>query len=136
MSATPSRVTAGSEPARGADGPTQHAVPQLVEVGDRQPVRDLVDPDVERYLREIRPTEVDQALRFYRDSLNRMTRADLTVALEAAGLETVTIIPWTQRSLVPQLTTDVVMEVQRTYPGVRPEELLQTFVSVIAQKPT
>jgi SAM-dependent methyltransferase len=95
----------------------------------------LDDADVERYLQEIRPTEVDQALRFFRESLNRMTRADLTAALDAAGLEAMAIIPWTQRSLIPQLTPDIVREVQRTYPGVRPEELLQTFVAVVARKP-
>ena len=93
------------------------------------------EADVERYVREIRPTEVDQALRFYRESLNRMTRADLMAALDGAGLETVAIIPWTQRGLVPQLTRDVVTDVQRTYPRVRADELLQTFVSVVARKP-
>lgn len=94
----------------------------------------LDDADVERYLRELRPTEADQALRFYRDSLNRMSRADLVSALDGAGLETLAIIPWTQRALAPQLTHDVVNDVERTYPGVRAEELLQTFVTVVARK--
>ena len=95
----------------------------------------LDDGDVERYVREIRPDEVDQALRFYRESLNRMTRADLTAALDAAGLETMAILPWTQRSLIPQLTPAILAEVQHTYPSVRPEELLHTFVGVVARKP-
>jgi SAM-dependent methyltransferase len=95
----------------------------------------LDDGDVERYVREIRPDEVDQALRFYRESLNRMTRADLTGALDAAGLETIAILPWTQRSLIPQLTPAILGEVRRSYPSVRPEELLQTFVGVVARKP-
>lgn len=56
--------------------------------------------DVERYLREVRPTEAEQALRFYHDSLGRMTLADLRYASAAAGLESVAIIPWYQRSLV------------------------------------
>jgi SAM-dependent methyltransferase len=95
----------------------------------------LDDADVERYVREIRPAEVDQGLRFYRESLNRMTRTDLAAALDAAGLETMVILPWTQRSLIPQLTPEIVGEVRRIYPGVRPEELLQTFVGVVARKP-
>jgi hypothetical protein len=95
----------------------------------------LDDGDVERYLREIRPAEVEQALRFYRESLNRMTRADLVAALDGTGFETMAILPWTQRSLIPQLTPDIVREVQRIYPTVRPEELLQTFVGVVARKP-
>jgi SAM-dependent methyltransferase len=60
----------------------------------------LSDDDVERYLREMRPAEVEQALRFYRDSLNRMTLADLRDAIAGAGLESVAIIPWHQRSLL------------------------------------
>ena len=48
--------------------------------------------DFERYLRELRPTEVDQALRFYRESLNRMTLADLRAAVAAAGLELLALI--------------------------------------------
>lgn len=95
----------------------------------------LDDTDVERYLREFRSTEADQALRFYHESLNRMTRADLIAALDAAGLETVALIPWTQRALVPQLNGEVVNDVQSIYPSVRPEELLQTFVGVVARKP-
>jgi SAM-dependent methyltransferase len=95
----------------------------------------LDDGDVERYVREIRPAEVEQALRFYRESLNRMTRADLVAALDGTGFETMAILPWTQRSLIPQLTPDIVREVQRIYPTVRPEELLQTFVGVVARKP-
>lgn len=95
----------------------------------------LDDGDVERYVREIRPAEVDQALRFYRESLNRMTRADLSAALDGAGLETMAILPWTQRSLIPQLTPVLLAEVRRIYPSVRPEELVQTFVGVVARKP-
>ena len=95
----------------------------------------LDDGDVERYVREIRPAEADQDLRFYRESLNRMTRADLVAALDGAGLETMAILPWTQRSLIPQLTPGILREVQRIYPSARPEELLQTFVAVVARKP-
>jgi 2-polyprenyl-3-methyl-5-hydroxy-6-metoxy-1,4-benzoquinol methylase len=95
----------------------------------------LDDGDVERYVREIRPAEVEQDLRFYRESLNRMTRADLAAAIDGAGLDSIAIVPWTQRSLIPQLTPTILEEVRRIYPGVRPEELVQTFVSVVARKP-
>ena len=95
----------------------------------------FADDDVERYLREIRPGEADTALRFYRESLNRMTRADLAAAIDGAGLQSVAIIPWTQRTLAAQLDPAIVSEVRRTYPGIRPEELVGTFVSVVARKP-
>jgi SAM-dependent methyltransferase len=93
------------------------------------------DDDVERYLREIRPGEADQALRFYRNSLNRMTLAELREAIAAAGLETVAIIPWYQRSLVADATPEVLSEVQATYPSATADDLLATFVAVVARKP-
>ena len=95
----------------------------------------LDDADVERYLREIRPTETDEALRFYRESLNRMTTADLRDGLESAGLEILAIVPWTDRKLVPQLTEPVLAEVRRTYPTASTTDLLATFVSVVAHRP-
>jgi SAM-dependent methyltransferase len=91
--------------------------------------------DVERYLREIRPTEVEQALRFHRDSLNRMTLADLRHALDGAGLESTAIIPWYQRSLLAAATRQVLDEVQALYPRATLEDLLATFVAVVARKP-
>ena len=93
------------------------------------------DTDTERYLHEIRPAEADQALRFYRENLNRMARADLIEALAAADLEVVAITPWSQRDLVAQLSADVVRDVQRTYPRATADELLATFVTVVARKP-
>jgi 2-polyprenyl-3-methyl-5-hydroxy-6-metoxy-1,4-benzoquinol methylase len=91
--------------------------------------------DFERYLREIRPRETDEALRFYLESLNRMTMADVRAAVEAAGLELLAIIPWTDRKLVPELSDSVVAEVRRSYPGATAADLLATFVAVIARMP-
>lgn len=91
--------------------------------------------DVERYLREIRPTEAEQALRFYRGSLNRMTLADLRSAISAAGLELVALIPWYQRSLLNEATGQALTEVQATYPDATIDDLLATFVAVVARRP-
>ncbi len=93
------------------------------------------DADVERYVREIRPGEVDQALAFYRTSLNRMTIADLERAVADAGLELVAMVPWVDRRLVPTLAPDILAEVQRLHPSARATDLLATFVSVVARRP-
>jgi 2-polyprenyl-3-methyl-5-hydroxy-6-metoxy-1,4-benzoquinol methylase len=95
----------------------------------------LDDADFERYLREIRPSETDEALRFYLESLNRMTMADLRAAVDAAGLELLEIIPWTDRKLAPDLSESVVAEVRRSYPAATAADLLATFVAVIARMP-
>ncbi len=96
-----------------------------------------LDPaDFERYLAEVRPSELEQALRFYRESLNRMTLADLRAAILAAGLEVAAFIPWTERRLVERLTPTTVEEVQRIYPTAGVEDLLATFVSVVVRRPS
>jgi len=93
------------------------------------------DADVERYLREIRPTEADQALRFYRDSLNRMTLADLRSAVSGAGLELVALVPWHQRALAPDVRPELLDQVRAVYPTATIEDLLATFVAVVARRP-
>jgi 2-polyprenyl-3-methyl-5-hydroxy-6-metoxy-1,4-benzoquinol methylase len=95
----------------------------------------LVEADFERYLREIRPAETDEALRFFLESLNRMTIADLRQAVGDAGMELLAIIPWTDRKLVPVLNQAVIADVQRSYPTATAADLLATFVSVVARRP-
>jgi SAM-dependent methyltransferase len=96
----------------------------------------LGPPDVERYLHEIRPGEAEQALRFYRESLNRMTLAELRAAVAAANLELLALIPWFDRPLVPGLPPHAVDEVRRNYPAATIDDLLATFVTVVARRPT
>ncbi len=91
--------------------------------------------DFERYLREQRADTLDQTLRFYRESLNRMTLADLRGAVNDAGLEMVSLVPWSDRALVGRIGPDILDEVRRTYPTATLQDLLATFVSVVVRKP-
>lgn len=93
------------------------------------------DADVERYLREIRPAEADQALRFYRDSLNRMTLQALRESIAAAGLELLALVPWFQRALIADIRPEVLAEVRRNHPTATTEDLLATFVALVARRP-
>ena len=45
------------------------------------------------------------------------------------------VVPWSQRSLVPLLTPDVLREVRQNYPTATIEDLLATFVSVVVRRP-
>jgi 2-polyprenyl-3-methyl-5-hydroxy-6-metoxy-1,4-benzoquinol methylase len=91
--------------------------------------------DFRRYLEELRPTEIDQAMRFYGESLNRMTLADLRHVVEGAGLELLAVMPWFERKYTQEVTPAMLAEVCRNYPGVTIDDLLATFVSVVARKP-
>jgi SAM-dependent methyltransferase len=90
--------------------------------------------DLERYLVTLRPGEADQALRFYQEALNRMTLSDLRVALRSSGLETVSIVPWFDRTVVPRLTREAADDVRRVYPDATIDDLLATFVTVVARR--
>ena len=91
--------------------------------------------DFERYLDERRPDAAAQTLRFYDESLNRMTLADLRGAIEGAGLEAAgrgsMVRPLARRTA----HADVLPEVRRTYPTATVEDLLATFVSVVVRRP-
>jgi SAM-dependent methyltransferase len=95
----------------------------------------LGDDDFVRYLEELRPDAVAQTLRFYRENLNRMTLADVRAAVADAGLELVALVPWTDRTLAPQLSAELLVEVRRSYPTAGPDDLLATFVSVVVRRP-
>lgn len=91
--------------------------------------------DVERYLRTLRPGEATQAIRFYEESLNRMTLADLTTTAESAGLEVLAVLPWSDRVLARQLNEDALADVIRTYPSARAIDLVATFATVVFRRP-
>jgi len=91
--------------------------------------------DFERYVAEIRPTERDQALRFYNESLNRLTLGDLRADAAAAGLDVRAILPWLDRSRVADVGPDVLAEVRRAHPNATLDDLLATFVAMVAVVP-
>jgi SAM-dependent methyltransferase len=91
--------------------------------------------DFERYLREIRPGEAEQAGRFYSESLNRLTLADLRVAIRSSRLDILAIEPWPDRSLLSHLSPTTLGEVRRAYPTAALDDLLATFVTVVARRP-
>ena len=90
--------------------------------------------DFRRYLEELRPTEVEQAMRFC-EIPNRMTLLDLRAAVMGAGLETSAIIPWFDRKHTQEITSTMPARSNGTYPAATLEDLLATFVSVVARKP-
>jgi SAM-dependent methyltransferase len=92
--------------------------------------------DFERYLAELRPDAAAQTLRFYRESLNRMTQADLRDAIASAGLEEIAVLPWPDRSLVGSVSAAVLDEVRRAYPRATLHDLLSTFVVVVVRRPS
>jgi hypothetical protein len=64
-----------------------------------------------------------------------MTFADLRAAVDAAGLELLGVVPWSDRTLIGRLAPEVVTEVRRTYPTAEVEDLLATYAAVIVRRP-
>jgi SAM-dependent methyltransferase len=95
----------------------------------------LDDSDLERYVRELRPTEADQALRFFRESLNRLTLDALRRHVADAGLELLALVPWHERTRLASLDADVLEDVRIVHPDVTPGDLLATFTTLVARRP-
>jgi 2-polyprenyl-3-methyl-5-hydroxy-6-metoxy-1,4-benzoquinol methylase len=95
----------------------------------------LGEEDFERYVREFRPDEFGRALNYYRRSLNRMTLTDLKRYGEESGLETLAIIPWSERSHLELLTPKILKHAQQITPSVTAEDLISPFVWVVYKKP-
>jgi SAM-dependent methyltransferase len=91
--------------------------------------------DFERYVTEFRPAEGDQAIRFYTESLNRMTLADMRSAVTAAGFDLLAVLPWSDRARVAEVTPEILEEVQRAHVTAGLEDLLATFVAIVARRP-
>jgi hypothetical protein len=64
-----------------------------------------------------------------------MTFADLRAAVEAAGLELLGVVPWSDRTLIGRLAPEVLTDVRRTYPTAEVEDLLATYAAVIVRRP-
>ena len=64
-----------------------------------------------------------------------MTLADLRAAVAGANLELLALVPWFDRSLLPGLPSQAVDEVRGNYPSATIEDLLGTFVTVVARRP-
>ena len=64
-----------------------------------------------------------------------MTLADLRAAVAGAGLELLALVPWFERGLVASLDPSVLPDVQRLYPTAVVDDLLATFVAVVARRP-
>jgi SAM-dependent methyltransferase len=95
----------------------------------------LSPDDLERYMRTIRPAEAEQALRFARESLNRMTLADLRSAMGDGGLEILAVLSWGDRGLLGTLPPTALAEVRRSWPSATLDDLLSTYVTVVARRP-
>jgi 2-polyprenyl-3-methyl-5-hydroxy-6-metoxy-1,4-benzoquinol methylase len=94
----------------------------------------LSDSDFEKYLDEIRPDEKEKALSFYRKGLNRMTLHDLTKHLNAADLELVSIIPFTNQQHLLTVTEDVLIQSKMHYPDADILDFIAPLVLVAVRK--
>jgi SAM-dependent methyltransferase len=95
----------------------------------------LSDAEFEAHVREVRPSEAEVDLRFYRNNLNRMTLNDLRSACTGAGFELLSVLEWPHEPDVQYLDPAVLAQVQSTYPTATMNDLLSRRVWVFARKP-
>jgi 2-polyprenyl-3-methyl-5-hydroxy-6-metoxy-1,4-benzoquinol methylase len=95
----------------------------------------LNDADFEAYVTRYRPDEKAQALAFYRQSLNRMTFAMLLSYVEAAGLETLSVLPAIRADHKRWLKPETLSQARANYPTVRLDDLLSPMCTIVLRKP-
>lgn len=94
----------------------------------------LHSKDFTRYIQEIRPNELDKALSFYYEGLNRMTISDCTMEICDAGLELISILPYVREPHARIITQEIITQTQRNYPSASILDLVSPRVIVIARK--
>lgn len=94
----------------------------------------LNDSDFERYIDQFRENEKDVALNFFRNSLNRMSLADLKSVIEKVGLKPIKLLPLVNEEHVRYINNTVLSQVKALYPSVEVEDLISPFTWVVFQK--
>lgn len=92
--------------------------------------------NIERYLQQFRPNETERALRYYDESLNRMTIADLDGFATSAGFEVLAVIPRTRTEDLIRVDAKLLDAAQQNYPSITLNDLISRIVRVVLRRPT
>lgn len=95
----------------------------------------LSTEDFERYIKQFRPDELDTAMGFYTQSLNRMTLHDLKSAALKHGLEILAVIEYSNREHAKILSHMTLNAARALYPSLTVNDLLTPFVWGVFRKP-
>lgn len=94
----------------------------------------LNETDFTRYIDEFRPNEKERAMSFFNEGLNRMTFYDLNNQLQKAGLEVISILPYTKEQHVRMVDEKILEQSKFHYPKLTLFDLVVPKVTVIAKK--
>ncbi len=91
--------------------------------------------DIAAYLKQFRPMEVNLALAYFDNSLNRMTIADLNAYATSAGFETLAIIPRTRTEDLIKIDAKLLAAAERNHPTITPNDLISRIVRIVLRRP-
>lgn len=94
----------------------------------------LTAEDYKRMIEESRPSEIIPTMRFYENALNRMTLEMLKYHLEDAGLNIISITPFSNIEHAKIVTTDILTQSQHVHKTLTLSDLISPYVWVLAQK--
>lgn len=95
----------------------------------------LSDADFERYIDEVRPEEKSVAMPFFRQGLNRMTRAQLIQHLKGNKFDVLSIVPYSREQHVRLVDGPTLAQVRNLYPDAQLADLCSPRTLVVARKP-
>jgi ubiquinone/menaquinone biosynthesis C-methylase UbiE len=94
----------------------------------------LDESSFEKYIKEIRPEELDIALPFYKNSLNRMTMKKLKEYHIKSGFDLLTVLPYPKQSNINEVTEEILDQSKANYPTIDFLDLVSNGVICIGRK--
>lgn len=94
----------------------------------------LNENDFVDYINTLRPKEIDRAVSFYKNGVNRMTLSDLDDILEDTEMKVLGVIPFTKEQHLRMVDEQTLQQVMQNYPNTTIMDLATPAVLVISQK--
>ena len=94
----------------------------------------LNEEEMNNYLVQFRINEFDLAMKFYKESLNRMCMKDVLQISKTLDLEVLALIPWIEKDHLNLYNHWYLSAIQRNYPNVRMHDLLSPNVWLVLKK--
>lgn len=94
----------------------------------------LSEYDFENYVNEFRPNEIDLAISFYKNNLNRMTIKDLKRFAIKEGFLIRSIIPWSNNHHLNVLSEEIINESLDYYPNVTEIDFISPTIWILLIK--
>ncbi len=94
----------------------------------------LNESDFIDYIKKKRPDEIEKAISFYKNGVNRMSLSDLDRILNSSEMNTLAVLPFTKEQHLRMVSEETLKQTKNIYPNTTIQDLVVPAVLVISQK--